>query len=46
MHRGFWWGDLRERHCLEYLGIDGRILFKRVFKKWSERPGVDRSGSR
>jgi hypothetical protein len=23
VHRGFWWGNLRESDCLENLGIDG-----------------------
>ena len=28
------WGKLRERENLEYLGIDGRIILKWIFKKW------------
>jgi hypothetical protein len=34
VHIGFWWGDLREGHHLEDLNIDGRIILKRIFKKW------------
>jgi hypothetical protein len=34
MHTRFWWGDLRERHHLENLSVDGRIILKCVFKKW------------
>jgi hypothetical protein len=29
---GFWSGDLRERDDFEYLGIDGRIILKWLFK--------------
>jgi hypothetical protein len=32
MHTGFWWRCLRERGHLEYLGVDGRIILKWVFK--------------
>jgi hypothetical protein len=24
VHKGFWWGDLRERDHLKDLGVDGR----------------------
>ena len=33
VHTGFWWGDLRERGHLEDLGVDGRLILKRIFKK-------------
>ena len=29
---GLWWGDLRKRHHLEDLGVDGRIILKWMFK--------------
>jgi hypothetical protein len=29
-----WWGNLRERDHLEYLGIDGRIILRWIFRKW------------
>jgi len=30
----FRYGDLRERDHLEILSVDGRIILKRIFKKW------------
>jgi hypothetical protein len=30
MHKGFWWENLKEGRPIEDLGIDGRIILKRV----------------
>jgi hypothetical protein len=34
VHRGFWWGNLREGDHLEDLGVDGSIVLKWIFEKW------------
>ena len=34
VHTGFWWVNLRKREHLEDVGVDGRIILKRIFKKW------------
>jgi hypothetical protein len=33
-HTGFWCGDLREGHHLEDVGIDGKIILKRISTIW------------
>jgi len=33
-YTGFWWGNLRERDHLEVPGVDGRIIFGWIFRKW------------
>ena len=33
MHTGFWWGNLSERDKLGDAGIDGRIIFRWIFRK-------------
>jgi hypothetical protein len=37
VYTGFWWGNLRERHHLENLGVDERMILKWIFKKWDGR---------
>jgi hypothetical protein len=45
VHAGFWWGNLRKEKHLEDLGVDGRIIFKWIFRKWNGGHGLDLSGS-
>jgi hypothetical protein len=33
VHKGFGWGDLRERGLFEDLGVDRRIILKWSYKK-------------
>ena len=33
-YKGFWWGNLRERHHLRDPGVDGRIILRWIFRKW------------
>jgi hypothetical protein len=40
VYTGFWWGNLRERDHLEDPDIDGRIILRRIFRKWDEGHGV------
>jgi hypothetical protein len=37
----FWWRNLRERNHLQDLGVDGRALLKRIFKKQDVGRGMD-----
>jgi hypothetical protein len=32
--KGFWWENLRERYHLVDPGVDGRIILRRIFRKW------------
>ena len=37
-YTGFWWGNLRERDHLEDPGLYGRIILRRIFRKWDVGP--------
>jgi hypothetical protein len=41
LHRGYWWGDLREGDHLECLGLHETIILKPIFKKLSWGNGLD-----
>ena len=34
VHTGFWWGNLRVRHHLDYADVDGRIILRWILGKW------------
>jgi len=31
---GVWWGNLMEGDHLEDFGVDGRIIFRWIYRKW------------
>jgi hypothetical protein len=33
-YRGFWWENLRKRDHMVDQGVDGRIILRRIFRKW------------
>jgi len=33
VHRGIWWRNLKERGHMEDIGVEGRIILKRIFKR-------------
>jgi hypothetical protein len=37
---GFWWGNLRERDQWGDPDVDGRIILRRIFRKWDEWHGL------
>jgi len=48
VYTGYWWRKLGERDHLEDPGIDGRIILRRIFRKWDvgvRADGLDQSGS-
>jgi hypothetical protein len=36
-----WWENLRERDHWGDPGLDGRIILRRIFKKWDVEYGMD-----
>jgi hypothetical protein len=34
IHRGFWWGNLKERDHLEDLNVEMKKILKLIFKHW------------
>jgi hypothetical protein len=34
VHTGFWWRNLKEKDHLGDTGVDGRIILRRIFRKW------------
>jgi len=43
VYTGIWWGNLRERDHLGDKGVDGRIIFRRIFSKWNVVVGTGSS---
>jgi hypothetical protein len=43
---GFWWGKLREGDHWGDPDIDGRIILRRIFRKWEGVVGTGWSGLR
>jgi len=41
VHAGFRWRNLREKYHFEDLGVDGRIILKRIFKQYDVRSWTD-----
>jgi hypothetical protein len=37
VYTGFWWRNLRDRNHFEYPGVDGRIIFRWIFRKRNGR---------
>ena len=45
MGKGFGWGNLRETDHLEDTSVDGRIIWRWIFREWDGGQWLDLSGS-
>jgi len=45
VHKGFCWGNLRERDHMPDPGLNWRIILKRVLRNWDVEHGLNLSGS-
>ena len=45
MHRGYWWGSLKERGGLEDLRVDGEVILKYISRNKMGRRGLDSRSS-
>jgi hypothetical protein len=41
VHRGYWWGTLRERDHCEYIGVGGRITLEWICKMFNGEGALD-----
>jgi len=39
VHTGFWWGNWWERNHWKDPGVDGKIVLRRIFRKWNRGSG-------
>ena len=35
VHTGIWWENVMGKDNLENLGIDGKVILRRIFRKWN-----------
>jgi hypothetical protein len=41
LHAGFCWGSLRERDHLEDIGVDAKIILRRISRRWDGGHGLN-----